>query len=296
MCSNRHIQGAPGLSRLGTPSGRSSTPQFAYFQYRSTFSSSMSTSMYISPSLLHDYIAAAKPSVPTQPSFGIDSPLRPLVASFALSLLCVHKPPTPLPQKPPTFQLYATLEGKHDLWSSLLPCLPFAAFAHPILDFGCGRGPVLLKTTAHKRSLGHTNTSYGIDIFRTGDQSGNAPEATWQNVAAAGFTSQIILHAASFTQSLQFKNGVFGVVTSSLVAHNFDNDGRRAVRETARVCAPGGYVGRYEGVGMDGGHCGKEVGVNRIQIYPSLARYVRYIVPKKTTFIVLLYLTQQLLT
>ncbi|KAJ6564552.1 putative methyltransferase [Mycena capillaripes] len=204
----------------------------------------MATSVYTSPSIPLDHIAAinassTKPSVPTQPSFGIDSPLG-LVASAALSPL----------------YLYATLKGKHDLWTSLLSFVPASAFAHPTLDAGCGRGLVLLKTTAHKGSLGHTTSiSYGIDIFRTGDQSGNAPEATWQNVAAAGFTSQIVLNTASFTEMLPFKDGVFGVVTSSLAVHNVDKEGRRkAVQEMARVCLPGGYVVILDLAGYVGGY------------------------------------------
>jgi ubiquinone/menaquinone biosynthesis C-methylase UbiE len=142
------------------------------------------------------------------------------------------------------------------LWTGLLFSLPSTAFAHPTLDAGCGRGLVLLKTTEHKRSLGHTtSTSYGIDIFRTGDQSGNAPEATWQNVASAGFTSRIVLHTASFTETLPFKDGVFGVVTSSLAVHNADKEGRRkAVGEMARVCATGGYVVIVDLAGYVGGY------------------------------------------
>ncbi|KAJ7242439.1 putative methyltransferase [Mycena rebaudengoi] len=198
----------------------------------------MATSVYTSLPPPHDHIAAinassTKPSVPTQPSFGVDSPFG-LVASFALSPL----------------YLYATLKGKHDLWTSLLSSLPSTVFAHPTLDAGCGRGLVLLKTTAHKCSLGHTtSTSYGIDIFRTGDQSGNATEATWQNVA-----SQIVLHTVSFTETPPFKDGVFGVVTSSLAVHNVDKEGRKAVGEMASVCAPGGYVVIVDLAGYVGGY------------------------------------------
>ncbi|KAJ7895565.1 putative methyltransferase [Mycena olivaceomarginata] len=170
----------------------------------------MSTSVYTSlPHPLttspNHNASSTKPSVPTQPSFGIDSPLG---------------------------LLYATLKGKHDLWT------------------------VLLKTTEHNVPSGTTtSTSYGIDIFRTGDQSGNAPEATWQNVASAGFTSRIVLHTASFTETLPFKDGVFGVVTSSLAVHNADKEGRRkAVGEMARVCATGGYVVIVDLAGYVGGY------------------------------------------
>jgi SAM-dependent methyltransferase len=115
---------------------------------------------------------------------------------------------------------------------------------------------VLLQIAARKKSLGYTDTqSYGIDIFNTSDQSGNAPEATWQNAAAAGLTDHVVLHTASFTETLPFKEGVFGVVTSSLAVHNTDKEGRRAaVKEMARICMPGGWVVLVDLAGYVGGY------------------------------------------
>ncbi|KAJ7199021.1 putative methyltransferase [Mycena pura] len=206
----------------------------------------MSTLIYTeSSSSPLDHIAAinaspTKPPVPSQPSYGIDSPLG-LVFSNALSPL----------------YLYATLKGKHDLWSALLSSLPETAFAHPTLDAGCGRGMVLLQVARRKQALGHSGSdmrSYGIDIFAR-DQTGNAPEATWQNVAAAGLTDSVVLHTASFTETLPFNEGVFGVVTSSLAVHNTHKEGRRAaVKEMARVCRPGGWLVLVDLAGYVGGY------------------------------------------
>ncbi|KAJ7862319.1 methyltransferase [Mycena leptocephala] len=192
----------------------------------------MSTSIYTSSSPPLDHIAAinasaSKPPIPSQPSYGIDSPLG-LVSSFPFSPL----------------YLYATLKGKHDLWSSLLSSLPATALAHPTLDAGCGRGMVLLQIAARKKSLGYTDTqSYGIDIFNTSHQSGNAPEATWQNAAAAGLADHVVLHTASFTETLPFKEGVFGVVTSSLAVHKTDKEGGgwRWKKWRECVCPAGGW-------------------------------------------------------
>lgn len=138
---------------------------------------------------------------------------------------------------------------------------------------------VLLKLAHLKKTLNgnvppQKRLTYGIDIFSTGDQSGNALEASWANVAAAGLTDAPVLHTASFTEALPLADGVFGVVASSLAIHNIRAEWRRKAVEMARVCSPGGwivvldlvgYVGGYaevlrdvEGERMDGG--GSEVG------------------------------------
>ncbi|KAK0650105.1 Demethylmenaquinone methyltransferase [Lasiodiplodia hormozganensis] len=155
---------------------------------------------------------------------------------------------------------------------------------------------VLLKVAQRKAALPSTTTTtttttttpsspaYGIDIFSTADQSGNAPSATWANAAAAGLlgttttttspaaplpspsdeddsrtssssSGPIILHTASFTAPLPFRDGVFGVVTSSLAVHNVGRAGRRhALREMARCCRPGGYVLVVDLAGYVGGY------------------------------------------
>jgi SAM-dependent methyltransferase len=103
---------------------------------------------------------------------------------------------------------------------------------------------VLLKTAQRKALLPEPSPcAYGIDIFSNDDQSGNSPEATYRNAAAMGLLDRTVLHTASFTETLPFADGVFGLVTANLSLHNANREGRLfAVEEVARVCAPGGRV------------------------------------------------------
>ena len=138
--------------------------------------------------------------------------------------------------------LYASLKGKHDLWDTLLKSLSNGDFEGPSLDMGCGRGMVLLKV-AQRKATQSRSPAFGIDIFNTSDQSGNAPEATYANVASLDVLDQVVLHRASFTEELPFEDGVFSLVTSSLALHNVDIQGRnRAIEELSRVCRPGAKV------------------------------------------------------
>src|SRR5947199_10807150 len=85
--------------------------------------------------------------------------------------------------------------------------------------------------------------AYGIDIFRKEDQSGNSLIATYKNAAAMDVLDFTVLHVADFTERFPFADGVFALVTTSLALHNVREEGRRtALKEIARVCAPGGRV------------------------------------------------------
>lgn len=112
---------------------------------------------------------------------------------------------------------------------------------------GCGRGLVLLKIAQLKKAASASakrtvDPVYGVDIFITGDQSGNAPEATYDNVAALDVLDQVVLHTASFTE-LPFRDASMDLVTASLSVHNVDKEARRrAIIEAARVLRPGGYL------------------------------------------------------
>ncbi|TPX13016.1 uncharacterized protein E0L32_006661 [Thyridium curvatum] len=172
--------------------------------------------------------------IPASPNFGIDSPLG-LLASNILAPL----------------YLYATLKGKHQVWAEILDALPDDLFKQPTLDVGCGRGMVLLKVAQRKKKITESSTApgvsveqaYGIDIFNTGDQSGNSPLATYKNAAAMGVVDQTVLHTASFTERLPFADNTFSLVTSSLAIHNVDGVGRaNAMKEIMRVCLPGATV------------------------------------------------------
>lgn len=183
--------------------------------------------------------------VPAKPSYGIDSPLG-LVSSLFLAPL----------------YLYASKKGKLEVWDSLLNDFPADIFSAPALDMGCGRGMVLLKIAARKRELapelsGTVSPVYGIDLFITGDQSGNALEATFDNAACFQVTDHVVLHTASFAE-LPLRDGSMGLVTASLSIHNADRPTReKAIASAARVLRPGGllvilelagYVGEYRKV------------------------------------------------
>ncbi|CAD0100401.1 unnamed protein product [Aureobasidium mustum] len=181
-------------------------------------------------------------------SYGIDSPLG-LISSFVFA---------------PVY-LYATVKGKHAFWDQALTSLPDSAFYGPSLDMGCGRGLVLVKTATRKRQLlgggpatvqARNSLSYGIDIFDSGDQTGNSPETLYANIKAMGLLDDVVAHAASFTDPLPFAENHFSLVTASLSLHNVPSSDRKAaIREACRVCKPGGaiiildllgYVAEYE--------------------------------------------------
>lgn len=181
------------------------------------------------------------PKTPSKPSYGIDSPLGAVGSLITAPLY-----------------LYATLRGKHQAWDALLSATSVKSLLGPTIDFGCGRGMVLLKVAALKKTHGSNAKAYGIDIFNANDQSGNSAEATYSNAASLGLLQHVALHEASFTTTLPFKDNAFTLVTSSLAIHNVSKDGRaKAIEEMARVCKPGGkiiilelagYVGDYKDV------------------------------------------------
>lgn len=180
------------------------------------------------------------PPVPSSPSYGIDSLLGLLLSFLAFPLY-----------------LHATLRGKSATWDGILARLPPAAFVSaPVLDVGCGRGTVLLKLAQRKRAFASPSPpAYGIDVFRTADQTGNSPEATYRNAAALGVVPHTVLHTASFTERFPFVDGAFSLVTSSLAIHNAERAGRRrALEEMARVCKPGGTVILVDLYGYVGQH------------------------------------------
>lgn len=179
------------------------------------------------PNLIESIKSSGKePPSLKSPAFGMDNPMGAVFSGITAPMY-----------------IYASLKGKHDLWDRLLKDLPDTTFQGPSLDMGCGRGMVLLKTAQRKKAIGGCQPAYGIDIFNSYDQTGNAPEATYANVACLDLLDQIVLHSASFTDPLPFADGSFSLITASLSLHNADDAGRkRAVEELARVCAPGGQV------------------------------------------------------
>lgn len=182
---------------------------------------------------------SASPPKPTAPDYGLDS-LFGLLMSFVAAPL----------------YLYATLKGKSAVWEDLIAALPDSVFADaPVLDVGCGRGLVLMKLAQRKKKLGSAVPAYGIDIFSTADQTGNAPEATYRNAAALDVVDNTVLNTASFTEKFPFQDGSFSLVASNLAIHNAKREGRKfAIAEMARVCKPGGKIILVDLYGYFGDH------------------------------------------
>jgi SAM-dependent methyltransferase len=185
---------------------------------------------------------------PRWPRYGLDAPGVPLVfgttgAAFYLgaarrrtgriamaavgTVLLAHS----------GFFLHTTLRGKLRIWERELDRADLAG-TEQLLDLGCGRGAVLIEA-AKRLPRGH---AVGVDLW-SHDQSGNRPEATLANAAAAGVADRVEVHTADMT-ALPFADASFDVVTSALAIHNIPSlEGRcRAVDEAMRVLRPGGRL------------------------------------------------------
>ncbi|MEO6237382.1 MAG: class I SAM-dependent methyltransferase [Vicinamibacterales bacterium] len=133
---------------------------------------------------------------------------------------------------------YTTRHGKFQEWEQILDCLSLRG-DEQVLDMGCGRGAVL--TAVAKRLT--TGRATGIDLWRSIDQSGNAPEATMANATAEGVADLIGLETSDM-RKLPFADASFDVIVSSLAIHNIRGRAGRAaaVREAMRVLRPGGRI------------------------------------------------------
>jgi SAM-dependent methyltransferase len=108
-----------------------------------------------------------------------------------------------------------------------------------VLDVGCGRG--LLLVGAAKRLT--SGRAIGVDLWRTVDLAGNRPDAPLENAAIEGVAQRVVVQTADM-RALPFEDGSFDVVVTRAAIHNLDAaaDRDRAVREIARVLAPGGRL------------------------------------------------------
>jgi ubiquinone/menaquinone biosynthesis C-methylase UbiE len=108
-----------------------------------------------------------------------------------------------------------------------------------VLDVGCGLG-LFLVGAAKRLSTGR---AVGIDKWQQEDLSGNCAAGTLRNAKIEGVADKVEVHTGDARQ-LPFADASFDVVLSSMALHNiYDADERRAaVREIARVLAPGGRV------------------------------------------------------
>ncbi|HVW40919.1 MAG TPA: class I SAM-dependent methyltransferase [Amycolatopsis sp.] len=133
--------------------------------------------------------------------------------------------------------LHTTLRGKLRVWERELDRLGLTGDER-LLDLGCGRGAVLI-AAARRLSTGH---AVGADLWSL-DQSGNSPEATLANAAAAGVADRVEVRTADMT-ALPFADASFDVVTSALAIHNIPSSEMRyrAVDEAMRVLRPGGQL------------------------------------------------------
>ncbi|MBI3712439.1 MAG: methyltransferase domain-containing protein [Burkholderiales bacterium] len=108
-----------------------------------------------------------------------------------------------------------------------------------VLDVGCGLGLFLIG--AAKRLS--TGRAVGIDKWQQEDLLGNNAEGTLRNAMIEGVVDKVEVHTGDARQ-LPFADSSFDVVLSSMALHNiYSADERQiAVREIARVLAPGGRV------------------------------------------------------
>lgn len=185
-----------------------------------------------------------------RPRYGVDAPAFPVVhgaAGAACLLLAARRRGVRAPAAAAGafllattgIYLHTTLRGKLRVWERILDEQARLEGDEHLLDLGCGRGAVLV-AAARRLPEGR---AVGVDVWAGKDQSGNRPEATLANAAAAGVADRIELHTADVT-ALPFPDASFSVVTSALVLHNIPahEDRCRALDEALRVLRPGGRL------------------------------------------------------
>jgi len=130
-----------------------------------------------------------------------------------------------------------TRVGKFEVWAEILDDLGLRG-DETLLDFGCGRGAVLL--TAAK--LLPRGRAIGVDIWRA-DQTGNSQQNTLHNAGLEGVDDRVEVRTADITD-LPFEDNSVDVIVSSLVVHNIPSPAGRAkaIGEAARVLRPGGRL------------------------------------------------------
>src|SRR5262245_38053133 len=134
--------------------------------------------------------------------------------------------------------LYTSRRGKFVVWAGLLDQLRLRGDER-VLDLGCGRGAVLL-LAAQRLTTGR---AVGVDVWRRGDQTGNAADATRRNAVAEGGADRVELHTADLT-ALPFAADAFDLVVSNVAVHNLKGRAARekAIEEAVRVLRPGGRL------------------------------------------------------
>lgn len=183
------------------------------------------------------------------PRYGVDAPAFP-ASLGALGVACVVVAVLWAPGRIPlavvgvvvlastAAYLHTTLRGKLRAWERILDGTGLAG-DEELLDLGCGRGAVLV-AAARRLPAGR---AVGVDLWAGKDQSGNHPEATLANAAAAGVATRVEVRTGDMTD-LPFPDDSFDVVTSALAIHNIPSAAARlrAVDEAVRVLRPGGKL------------------------------------------------------
>lgn len=191
-----------------------------------------------------------QPTAPRRgrPRYGVDAPPVPAIigAAGAAAVLAAGRlrrgrvplalTGTVLVASAATY-LHTTLRGKLRAWERELDRLALNGDER-LLDLGCGRGAVLIPAALRLPA----GRAVGADLW-TADQSGNGPEATLANAAAAGVADRVEVRTADLT-ALPFPDASFDVVTSAMAIHNIPSPaGRhRALDEALRVLRPGGQL------------------------------------------------------
>src|SRR6516165_7672940 len=193
--------------------------------------------------------AAGSPlSPPQRPRYGVDAPPVPAVlgaTGVACCLAAARWRPgriamaaagTVLLAQTGVY-LHTSLRGKLRIWERELDQAGLKG-NEQLLDLGCGRGAVLIEA-ARRLPAGR---AVGADVWSR-DQSGNNPEATLANAAAAGVADRVEVHTADMT-ALPFADGSFDVVVSNVAIHNIKGRAGRekAIEEAVRVLRPGGRL------------------------------------------------------
>lgn len=138
--------------------------------------------------------------------------------------------------------LWSSRVGKLRIRDRVLDALPWRG-DEKVLDVGCGRG--LLLIGAAKRLK--TGKATGVDIWQTGDLSGNTRDATLSNAKAEGVADRIKIESAD-ARKLPLPDASVDTVVSSLAIHNIPSRPERvkALAEIVRVLKPGGHTAIFD--------------------------------------------------
>jgi len=215
-------------------------------------------------------LASVEPS--GKPDYGLDSPLLvrrmfgrgvwTLVIGSAVFFINRHEYPGPsgsilgvLGAIAAVFfavggiMVWSSRVGKLQLRDRLLARLEFEG-DEKVLDFGCGRGLMLIGAAKRLK----TGKATGVDVWNPEVLSGNSMEAAKENAKIEGVLDRVRLERFD-PAKLVYPDNHYDIVMSALAIHNLGDgeDRDQAVREMYRVLKPNGrlvildilYTGRY---------------------------------------------------